>query len=755
MKLINRLKRITAGFLLAQMLFALVPAPVAFAANFWVDQDPTNEPVLIVQNNATLKGSLLTGGCSAENFSTTIDGNSYVVNISSKVNNPNGNGCIRNWELSLRDNVRDGVYDFTIIYSGNLTVYYPNAIRVERSEDSKIRICQFTSDRSENTYVSIKVNKSSLINGSGHGNQDIVPPFTGMPSGVNWSVANEDIWENDCQIPAPKYTITFVTNGGTSVAPIIVEEGKTIVEAPTTTRMGYSFQGWFKEASLTNLWKFSTDVVSSNVTLYAKWLDVDQDNDGHLDNADNCPMTANTDQADRDGDGVGDACDNCIAVVNRNQADSNANGTGDACEIVPEVDAEAPDVAIVNPANESVVSGMVEIRGTVTDANPHHYWFVVQGPNGTTNLPLSGTGVVNETQSFTNRLLTNWDTKLYPNGQYVIKLEARDSAGNKDAGSSDWHVVTVNNPLHMEMNGEADITLEYGSSYVDEGASCLYGETPVTPTDDSANVDTMKLGDYVVTYSCTVAEKNVTVKRNVHVIPRNLKITANSLSKVVGVIDPNLTYEVEGSLIGTDALTGSLARESGETVGEYDILIGTLSAGANYKITFVPGLFVVNAAPVVVVDTPVAPVVAEVAAPTRGVLGRTQPAEEAEVASDVSGEKEVKGVEDKEDEEDPTCPWWWIVSIALALALAYAGLSLKSAREDSFLRRYYYAWPVALGALGWLLHYYLHKGYKATWFCDNFWLITLVLVAVAEVAYKKMLSPQKEEEKSLKGKINK
>ena len=38
-------------------------------------------------------------------------------------------------------------------------------------------------------------------------------------------------------------------------------------------------------------------------------VDPDDDNDGHLDGADNCHFTPNADQADTDGDGSGDACD--------------------------------------------------------------------------------------------------------------------------------------------------------------------------------------------------------------------------------------------------------------------------------------------------------------------------------------------------------------------------------------------------------------------------------------------------------------
>lgn len=61
----------------------------------------------------------------------------------------------------------------------------------------------------------------------------------------------------------------------------------------------------------------------------------DQDGDGFLDNADNCPTVANPTQLDSDGDLVGDACDNCVFTVNYDQADSNGNHVGDACDNCP------------------------------------------------------------------------------------------------------------------------------------------------------------------------------------------------------------------------------------------------------------------------------------------------------------------------------------------------------------------------------------------------------------------------------------
>lgn len=58
----------------------------------------------------------------------------------------------------------------------------------------------------------------------------------------------------------------------------------------------------------------------------------DIDEDGVEDEFDNCPETANPDQADSDEDGIGDACDNCPETANPDQADSDEDGLADACD---------------------------------------------------------------------------------------------------------------------------------------------------------------------------------------------------------------------------------------------------------------------------------------------------------------------------------------------------------------------------------------------------------------------------------------
>jgi hypothetical protein len=72
------------------------------------------------------------------------------------------------------------------------------------------------------------------------------------------------------------------------------------------------------------------------------------------------------------------------------------------------------------------------------------------------------------------------------------------------------------------------------------------------------------------------------------VLPRAITVTADNKSKIYGEEDQALTWRVtSGSLIGSDAPTGTLTREPGENVGEYAILPNDLTAGKNYLLSFV------------------------------------------------------------------------------------------------------------------------------------------------------------------------
>ncbi|MFI4918561.1 MAG: MBG domain-containing protein, partial [Legionellales bacterium] len=81
--------------------------------------------------------------------------------------------------------------------------------------------------------------------------------------------------------------------------------------------------------------------------------------------------------------------------------------------------------------------------------------------------------------------------------------------------------------------------------------------------------------------------------------PTGLTVTANNASKAFGSPDPQFTYSEMGLITNSsvtdwmnvttpinDSLSGSLNRIPGNAPGDYPIILGTLSAGSNYQITY-------------------------------------------------------------------------------------------------------------------------------------------------------------------------
>lgn len=84
--------------------------------------------------------------------------------------------------------------------------------------------------------------------------------------------SNDSISSTSVTIPTlSTWTVTFNTNGGSAVSNITAENSYTITKPSDPTKLGYDFNNWYKEVSLTNIWDFATDIVTSNTTLYAKW----------------------------------------------------------------------------------------------------------------------------------------------------------------------------------------------------------------------------------------------------------------------------------------------------------------------------------------------------------------------------------------------------------------------------------------------------------------------------------------------------
>ncbi|MCM1576236.1 MAG: InlB B-repeat-containing protein [Bacteroides sp.] len=75
---------------------------------------------------------------------------------------------------------------------------------------------------------------------------------------------------------AQTFTVSFDANGhGAAPAAITdIESGSTITMPADPAANGFLFEGWYTSADCTTPWNFTTDVVTSDITLYAKWTEI-------------------------------------------------------------------------------------------------------------------------------------------------------------------------------------------------------------------------------------------------------------------------------------------------------------------------------------------------------------------------------------------------------------------------------------------------------------------------------------------------
>jgi len=121
--------------------------------------------------------------------------------------------------------------------------------------------------------------------------------------------------------------------------------------------------------------------------------------------------------------------------------------------------------------------------------------------------------------------------------------------------------------------------------------------TTVNLTYDGSATAPTSAGTYSVVATVNNANYQGTATRSLVIGKVAITVTANvGQSKKAGEQDRVFTYAItSGSLVDTDALTGSLSRASGETVGTYDITLGSLAAGSNYDLTYIKASFEIQA----------------------------------------------------------------------------------------------------------------------------------------------------------------
>lgn len=79
-----------------------------------------------------------------------------------------------------------------------------------------------------------------------------------------------------CRKTNEQVTVTFETNGGNKVEPIVLNKGEKLTSLPQSYLLGSSFSGWFTDTELSNAFHVDT-AINEDLTLYAGFIETDVD----------------------------------------------------------------------------------------------------------------------------------------------------------------------------------------------------------------------------------------------------------------------------------------------------------------------------------------------------------------------------------------------------------------------------------------------------------------------------------------------
>ena len=204
-----------------------------------------------------------------------------------------------------------------------------------------------------------------------------------------------------------------------------------------------------QESTLTYYFTVSdsvTDVDSGEVqlTINEQLADLDDDNDGILDDQDNCPNTSNSDQTNSDGDDLGDACDICPNDTDPNQLDSDNDGLGDGCDQYP----NDKDNDGVDDSSDNIVGQVADIESTTISP--------VVEIDGQTN-PSSATGTKQVVIKDNTQTVVDFEFDFDSNDLDWSEIQIEAEAGSVlvkglDLGSETKTVyVKINNPSSISV----------------------------------------------------------------------------------------------------------------------------------------------------------------------------------------------------------------------------------------------------------------------------------------------------------------
>ena len=261
-----------------------------------------------ISGNSSLYG---TGGLSSSGKKFTMTGGKITGNSSAGCAVSIGLSCI--FEMSggeISGNISSSVSGGGLRFEGstakitggeiknNLAANVPKGFEISYNKSVELSGNPVISDgmvlnNSSNVFITAALSDMAQIKMSGRSVFDAVSsttcivPFNHndiIACGSNYTLTESDLQcfssdvntfiLNNNNITALRLcTISFNSNGGSTISNISVIYGNTAAKPANPIKTGYTFVGWYKDSMCTIAWNFGTDVVTGNTTLFAKWID--------------------------------------------------------------------------------------------------------------------------------------------------------------------------------------------------------------------------------------------------------------------------------------------------------------------------------------------------------------------------------------------------------------------------------------------------------------------------------------------------
>ena len=275
----------------------------------------------------TISGITMDGNSAPHGGAVSNYGNMQITNCTITNNSANGDGgginnagtlTVTNTKITGNNAVNGGGISTigkltlnNVTVTGN-TADHGSGIRTNASPDITVSGDIIIRDNSAGKYPDMLLNSSKLaVDANGPGANSYISvsaipaPTSTAPvslTGTNnadysgyfhtdnpdYAIINGE--NNTVMLVMGEYTVTFDANGhGTAPTQQKTTYGGKITEPAAPTAENYYFQGWFKESTCENMWDFDSDIVTANITLYAKWSDCD-----HSGNTNTLSCTNNT-----------------------------------------------------------------------------------------------------------------------------------------------------------------------------------------------------------------------------------------------------------------------------------------------------------------------------------------------------------------------------------------------------------------------------------------------------------------------------